>query len=225
MAEGQDERNAIWNLNNGLDALLAAWNITDYQLFVTGEGNFRYQIYPEYKGNRPKERPQHLHACKSHLVHEFGALCSNGREADDEIGIAAYKHLELGDDYTIVSIDKDLNMIEGLHYSPEITRGGKVVKEARRYHVSPTDAIRFFYYQLLVGDTTDNIKGVAGVGKVKAERALSGLTTERDLYDVVQGLYGSEEEMEMNAKVLWIWRKENDDVVERWQTFLSSDQT
>jgi 5'-3' exonuclease len=219
MAEGMPEAHAIWNVNNGLNALLAAWNISDYQLFVTGEGNFRYQIYPEYKGNRPKERPQHLHACKSHLVHEFGALCSNGYEADDAIGIAAYKHLEQGDEYVIVSIDKDLNMLEGLHYSPEITRGGKVVKEARRYHVSPTDAIKFFYHQLLIGDTTDNIKGAPGVGKVKAERALSGLDDERSLYEAVRPHYSCDEELELNAKVLWIWRKENDDVTERWKEF------
>lgn len=223
MAEGMPEAHAIWNLNNGLEALLAAWNITDYQLFVTGEGNFRYTIYPEYKGNRPKQRPEHLQLCKEHLVHEYRALMSSGCEADDLIGIAAYKHLELGDDYVIVSIDKDLNMLEGLHYSPEITRGGKVVKETKRYHVSPTDAIRFFYTQLLTGDTTDNIKGAAGIGKVKAAKLLDGLLLEKEFYEAIRPYYSCEEEMELNAKCLWIWRKENDDVTERWKEF--KDQT
>ena len=116
MAEGMDEANAIWNLNNGLNSLLAAWNIRDFQLFVTGENNFRYQIYPEYKANRKNTpRPQHLQACKDHLVHEFNAERSEGCEADDLIGIAQYKCLAEGIDSVVVYIDKDLDMLEGLH--------------------------------------------------------------------------------------------------------------
>jgi DNA polymerase-1 len=219
MAEGMDEANAIWNVQNQLDALLAAWNIADYQLFVTGPGNFRYQIYPEYKGNRRAERPTHLGACKDYLCREHGAILSIGVEADDLIGIAAYKHLELGDDYTIVSIDKDLDMLEGLHYSPEIRREGKVVKAPRRYHVSPIDAIRFFYYQLLVGDPTDNIKGARGIGKKKAPKILDGLLHEEQMWRAVSEHYSSEEEMILNAKCLWIHRKQDDDVTERWKDY------
>lgn len=229
IAEGQDEGNAIWNTQAALDGLLAAWNIHDYQLFVTGEGNFRYGVYPEYKANRNNQpRPRHLQACKDYLVREHRASLSHGCEADDLIGIEAYKRLALGEDYVIVSIDKDLDMLEGLHYSPEIRREGKVVKEARRYHVSPTDGLRFFYNQLLVGDPTDNIKGARRIGKVKAAAILAGLTEERALYHAVAGYYSGDEELEMNAKCLWIWRKENDDVTERWkewQMSSSSDQT
>lgn len=219
MAEGQDEGNAIWNVQNALDALLAQWNIRDFIPYVTGENNFRYKIYPEYKGNRPKERPTHLQACKDYLVREHGAISSDGCEADDLIGIEAYRRLTLEEPYTIVSIDKDLDMLEGLHYSPELRREGKVIKEARRYHVSPTDAIRFFYYQLIVGDPTDNIKGARGVGKVKAARILGDCSVERELYSHARDCYGSDEEMEMNARCLWIWRKENDDVTERWKDY------
>lgn len=229
MAEGQDEGNAIWNVQNQLDALLASWNISSFQLFVTGPGNFRYQIYPEYKANRnAAKRPAHLDACKEYLCREHRAVMSNGIEADDLIGIEAYRHLALGDDYTIVSIDKDLDMLEGLHYSPEIRREGKTIKEARRYHVSPNDAIKFFYYQLLVGDPTDNIKGARGIGKVKATKILDGLLHEEQIWREVSGYFSSEEEMNMNARCLWIHRKENDDVTERWkewQTSSSSDQT
>lgn len=219
MAEGQPEANAIWNLNNGLEHLLASWNIRDYHLFVTGGNNFRYAVYPEYKANRTSVRPEHLQACKAHLMSAYGATQSEGCEADDLIGIEAYKRLALGEPYVVMSIDKDLNMIEGLHYSPEIKKGGVIVREAQRYHVSPNDAIRFFYYQLLVGDTTDNVKGVKGIGARKAERALRDISEEAALYNVARSLYDSTEEMEMNARVLWIWRKENDDVTERWKTF------
>lgn len=219
MAEGMDEANAIWNVQNALDGLLAAWNIADFQLFVTGKGNFRYSIYPEYKANRSASRPEHLQACKDYLCREHGGVSATGCEADDLIGVEAYKRLALELPYVIVSIDKDLDMLEGLHYSPEIRREGKTVKEARRYHVSPTDALRFFYYQLLVGDATDNIKGVKGIGKKKAPGILSGLQDEAQLFRAVADNYGHEEEMIMNAKCLWIWRKENDDVTERWKDY------
>lgn len=220
MAEGQPEANAIWNLNNGLESLLAAWNIREYHLFVTGPNNFRYAIYPEYKANRATTpRPEHLTACKTHLITEYGATQSDGCEADDLIGIEAYKRLAIDEPYVIVSIDKDLDMLEGLHYSPEIKREGKVVKEARRYHVSPTDGLRFFYYQLLVGDSTDNIKGAPGIGKTKAPRILAGLNEEIHLYRAVREYFSCDEELELNARCLWIHRKENDDVTERWKGF------
>jgi 5'-3' exonuclease len=74
---------------------------------------------------------------------------------------------------------------------------------------------------LLVGDPTDNIKGASGIGKVKASRILEGITDESALYDAVRGHYSSMEELEMNARCLWIHRKEDDDVTERWKDWVT----
>jgi 5'-3' exonuclease len=211
MAEGESAGLARYNANSMLDALLARLNNPPHKLFITGEGNFRYKVYPEYKANRLKvPRPEFLPAVQEYVAKEFGATVAEGMEADDLIGIEQCAYSAAGQESLISTIDKDLDMIPGWHYSPEIKRLGVVIKEARRYLVSPTDAIRFFYYQLLVGDPTDNIKGVPGIGKVGAAKMLAGLTEERDLLDVVRDAYDCDEAMLMNGKCLWIWRKEND---------------
>jgi 5'-3' exonuclease len=215
MAEGQEEQIAIWNVNKALETLLVRLNDPPYKLFVTGENNFRFSVYPEYKANRLKvPRPTHLKAVKDHLIVNWKAIESDGCEADDLLGIE--QMAEPGESM-IVSIDKDLDMIPGWHFSPEISRKGIVVKPERRYLVSPTEALRWFYTQLLVGDPTDNIKGVRGIGKVGAKEFLDGRDSEESMFRIVQDVYGNDEEMEMNARCLWIQRSPQENIVERWK--------
>jgi 5'-3' exonuclease len=70
-----------------------------------------------------------------------------------------------------------------------------------------------FYYQLLVGDSADNIKGCKGIGKVKANRAIEVGMTEWDMFEIVRELYGNDEELLMNAQVLKIQQQTG----ELWQ--------
>ena len=65
---------------------------------------------------------------------------------------------------------------------------------------------------MLVGDPADNIKGVANIGRAKAPKLLDGCETEQELYKTVLDLYPSLVDFELNADLLWIFRKEND----RW---------
>jgi 5'-3' exonuclease len=196
VAEGQSEAIACWNANQMVEDTLRKLNVSEFSLYLTGEGNFRYDIYPEYKANRLKmQRPTFLQVVKDHLVKEWGATVSEGCEADDMLGIDHTYNNENGIDSILVSIDKDMNQITGWHYNP---------KKDERYLVSPDDALRFFYYQLLVGDTADNIKGAAGIGPKKAGRLLMGKSSEEELFECVKEQYSSDEELEMNGRVLWI---------------------
>jgi DNA polymerase-1 len=203
VSEGQSESIAMWNANSMVEDTLRKLNTNEFRLYLTGENNFRYRVYPEYKANRLKmEKPQFLQVVRQHLVDEWGAQMSDGCEADDELGIDHTYNNENGIESIIVSIDKDLKMIPGWNYNP---------RKDERTLISPTDAIRFFYYQLLVGDTADNIKGASGIGPKRATAILSGLTTERDLLSAVQQYYSSEEELEQNARCLWIARRSVDE--------------
>jgi 5'-3' exonuclease len=224
MAEGQSEQIARWNVNAAIEKIIADWNLNEIKLFITGENNFRYGIYPEYKANRLKTpRPKFLEVCKQHLVDHWGAIRSDGCEADDLLGIEQTANHNAGVESVIISIDKDLDMIPGWHYSPEITRLGRVVKQARRYIVSPNESIRFFYWQLLIGDKgTDNIPGAVGIGPVKAEKILgadykSGL----EYYNSVIDYFSCEEELDMNAQCLYIWRQPNDN----WKRIMKNETT
>jgi 5'-3' exonuclease len=111
-------------------------------------------------------------------------------------------------DSIICTIDKDLDQIPGQHYN-------FVRKE--KYNVSEDEGNRFFFYQLLVGDPTDGIKGVPGIGPKKATRLLDS-TPPDEWLDRIRDLYASEEDLDLNAQCVYIWRKENDN----WRNLISN---
>jgi len=174
-----------------------------YLAVLTGSNNFRYDIFPEYKSNRKgKPKPIYLEESRAHLVIEWGAVVTDGFEADDRLGIE--QSSEPFGTTVICSIDKDLMQVPGYHFN---------WRKNERTLVSPLDGVRSLYRQLLTGDTTDGISGVGGIGPVKSKRAIDDLTTELDCYEVCKRLYGDErlEEMHRNMKLLYIWRKELDE--------------
>ncbi len=180
-----------------IDEIVAATGCDEYEVWLSGSNNFRYAVYPEYKANRKGGyRPKWEVETKEHLKREHTAQVIDNAEADDMLGAKQTK------DTIIVTNDKDLKMIKGLHYDP--------VKKLL-WTISPEEATRWFYYQMLVGDTVDNIKGVAGIGPVKANRVLDNCSSEEDMFQAVMDLYSCEEEFLMNAKCLYIWHKEDDE--------------
>ena len=188
-----------------VDQILVNTEATEYRLFLTGKDNFRYTIYPEYKAHRPKEKPFWLEKCRQYLIATFNAEVVSGQEADDAMGIAQTE------DTVICSIDKDLLMIPGRHYN--------FVKD-EYIEISPEKAMRNFYTQCLTGDRSDNIKGIEKIGPKKAEKLLANCVTEKEMFDVVREAYSNDEEFIMNARVLWIRRKENEDWKDRFNALV-----
>jgi 5'-3' exonuclease len=201
-----------------VESIINATKADSYELWLSGKGNFRYNIYPEYKANRSGSyRPKWEKQTKDFLVKEWQANWSEGCEADDMVGV---RQCEATEPTIIAHIDKDINMIPGWHYGWPISRLGKLVKAESTYEVSEEEALYNFYYQLIVGDKgTDNIPGVKGAGPVRAIKLLEQFTTEEERFYAIRDMYSSQEEMEMNAHCLWIWRKMQDDVTERWKDF------
>jgi hypothetical protein len=113
----------------------------------------------------------------------------------------------------VCSLDKDLNMIPGLHYSWPINRGGKEIRPGRIYEIDEEAGMRCFYTQILTGDTSDNVKGIDGIGPVKAEKLLSFCKNEQQMFMVVSSKYeeqwGEEWEQKLynNMQLLWILRE------------------
>jgi DNA polymerase-1 len=212
ITEELDEASAVWEVNKSIERLLADTNASAYKLYLTGGNNFRYSIFPEYKANRLKTvRPRHLQAVKDSLVRNWDAIVSDGCEADDLLSIEQISYIKYGQEESlIVSIDKDLDQVIGWHYHPGIKRKGEWIREPLRYVISPKQARHFFYYQLLVGDSADGIKGAVGVGPKKAEKILDGCETEKDYYEACLNHFSCEEELIQNARCLYLWQKEND---------------
>jgi len=161
--------------------------------------------FEKNKGVIPR-RPEHLSRIKDYLRKKHDAEAVDLYEADDLIGIASDEYRRKGEEVVIVSIDKDLDCIPGVHYN-------SVRDEV--YIVTPEQALRNFYYQVLLGDTTDNVPGVPGVGEKTAAKLLDGIEGNGPLDYYIgtsavweKALEGEDvdpiEEMHKSAKCLWI---------------------
>lgn len=140
----------------------------------SGSKNFRHDIYPEYKANRPPA-PDDL-VVQLKLIRQaaeslnFPVLVKDGYEADDIIATLALKATEQKKEAIIVSSDKDLMQLINSHvkmYDP--AKGCFLNHEdvEKKFCVGPS---KVRDVQALMGDKTDNIPGVAGIGpKIAAQ--------------------------------------------------------
>lgn len=167
---------AISRVDALIDSIVFGCEAEESTIFLTStdHSNYRYQIYPEYKANRKAPKPVWYEEIRAHLISDWNAEVVFGQEADDALGIAQTN------DTVICSIDKDLDQIPGKHYD--------FVKDVQ-YEVSEERALRFFYFQLLTGDTTDNIPGVKGIGPKTADKLLSWCRTVEDYETAVIEAY------------------------------------
>lgn len=183
------------------ELVMKPW-VGDYLGFLTGSNNYRKEIAvtAPYKGNRTQERPKHYNLIREYLEKAWGCVVVDGQEADDAIGIKAYK-FDNTEDYVIMSIDKDLDMIRGWHYN--------FIKD-NKYFVDDQEAIKHFYTQILTGDRVDNIVGLKGIGPKKAAKILEDCKTEEEMYKAVLEAYDNDETRVLeNGQLLWIRRNEN----------------
>lgn len=220
-SENEDLWVAIARVEEMIDNTISETSADEFSIFLSGDNNFRYDIYPEYKANRKLEKPRWLRSVKDYLIDKYKAEVSDGCEADDLLGIAQCSSTNT----IICSLDKDLRMIPGNHYSFAITGtsslGNKWERAAEQVVVTEWEGLKRFYTQILTGDSTDNIKGAAGIGVKKAAKILEGATTEEELFEAVSPFF-AEEELLMTGQCLWIFRKPND----RWRfpTLETSEQ-
>lgn len=206
-AEEEDVEISILRADKLMRDIIEAVKAPSYRAFLTGSDNFRKQICPEYKANRKdKPPPKWLQHTREFLVTEWKAEVQDGIEADDALGISQDKELSTT---TICSLDKDLLQIPGKHYRWQIGTS-KWTKEAQHLEVSYMDGLRSFYTSCLVGDKSDNIRGVEGIGPVKAEKALRDSLDEQSMFDICRSLYSDDSRFLRNLKLLWIMREEGD---------------
>jgi 5'-3' exonuclease len=74
-----------------------------------------------------------------------------------------------------------------------------------------------FYEQCLKGDKADNVKGIAGLGEVKAKRLLGNCISEQEMFDIVRQAYSNDDEFKMNAQCLWILQDTDDSFLNRYK--------
>jgi 5'-3' exonuclease len=211
---------ALYRLHDMMQRICVETNCSEVECYLGGTDNFRYKLYPEYKGNRTAPKPTYLNECRELLVIQYGATIVNNIEADDALGIAQTKYEGLS---TICSIDKDLLQIPGKHYN-------FVKKEFTL--VSPLDGLKTFYKQLIAGDGTDNIPSYDGKTRnsipkfiQKLQEPLNSMTDAIAMYKYLQDVYQDSwqeknmpgesiswefdhKELHVNAQLLYILKEE-----------------
>lgn len=184
----------------------------------TSDKGDRYNlaIQKEYQGNRAdKPKPRKLHIMRDWMGKAFPATLHQNCEADDGMASAQYAAIAAGTPALsiICSKDKDLNMVPGLHVdwdSGEIEFSNDKIGKPSMYgsiyldHSKSSPKMKgfgqkFFWAQMLIGDTADNIQGLPyccinvskpkKVGPVMADVLLTNVDTNKDAFDLVKTLY------------------------------------
>ncbi len=159
--------------------------------------NFRHDIYPDYKANR-SEMPEEMQEQLVHLweILDFmnmPVIKKNGVEADDIIGTLAKNAKDKGLCTFIVSGDKDFTQLvdeDILLYAPGMRKTPDPIiydaaKVEKKWGVPPQKIIDFLG---LMGDSSDNIPGVAGVGPKTAAKLLLDYGTIENVLENAQNI-------------------------------------
>ena len=174
---------SVHNMKRILEGITAAMEKrygrpVELEVYLTADVLFRDDVTPLYKKSREGlERPANLKGSKEWLTKTHKAQTVNGYEADDLIAMYA---TDLGPtDCVIVSLDKDLRQIPGEHYDFAKDQFETICTDSAR---------RNFWTQALVGDSTDDIPGIKGVGPVTAGKILKAIepgAEDSEFYKVV----------------------------------------
>lgn len=179
-----------------------------YTSFLTGNDekpNFRKLVEPEYKQNRKEEnKPTYLPEIQQFIMDRHNGYTTQGCEADDFFGHAKLDAIAKGQIPVIVGVDKDLKQLSGYHFN---------IAKQELENISTLYADAVFWRQMLEGDRVDNIIGIAGIGKIKAERNIPLGISHEEAKKTVASFYKAEfkenweEKFNNNCDLLWIWRK------------------
>jgi hypothetical protein len=141
-------------------------------------GRYDYAMLKEYQGNRKdKPKPRHLTTMRDWLAHHYNGQQYMHCEADDGMAVAQYAAIAEGqiEKSIIVTLDKDLRMVPGYHLDwrtgtirkydgfgqcqmeTRETATGNKVTELKGH------GTKWFWAQMLTGDTADNTQGLPGV--------------------------------------------------------------
>ena len=163
--------------------------------FDSPDKTFRHKIYPDYKANRdaPPEELSKQFPYFEPIVKAYGlsSVRRPGFEADDIIGTLAKKGAKEGLDVVIVSGDKDMmQLISPNVYMLDTMKSKKFMDKdvLEKFGVSPDKVIEVMS---LMGDSSEHIPGVAGVGPKTAAALI-------EKFGSIESLYKRIDEVEKN---------------------------
>jgi len=159
-------------------------------IFDTARKTFRSDIYPEYKAHRPPAPeeliPQFDLIREATRAYSLPCLELEGFEADDLIATYARHAVEQGFDVTIVSSDKDLMQLVG--------PGVRMMDPMKNKFIGPDEVVdkfgvapnRVVDVQALLGDSTDNVPGIKGIGEAPAAQLINEFGSLDELFEATK---------------------------------------
>ncbi|MBQ0013013.1 MAG: DNA polymerase I [Proteobacteria bacterium] len=179
---------AVYGFFNMILPVLSSANPDDkfVCVFDASRQTFRQEIYPEYKANR-HETPADLITQGIMIRSGLAAmgmpvLCIPGVEADDVIATIAHQYCKAVDSTRIITSDKDLMQLVSdcvFLYDGMKQTEIRAPQVFEKFGVRPDQVIDV---QSLMGDSSDNVPGVAGIGPKKATELISEFGTLDNLY-------------------------------------------
>ncbi|MGN6710360.1 DNA polymerase I [Anaerocolumna jejuensis] len=164
--------------------------------FDVHQPTFRHEMYAEYKGTRkgmPEELREQVPLLKEVLqAMKISILEKGGYEADDILGTLAVRAEKEGYQVSLVSGDRDLLQLatEAIRIRiPKTKKGGTEIENyntndvVETYGVTP---IEFIDMKALMGDTSDNIPGVPGIGEKTASKIISAFGSIENAYEHIE---------------------------------------
>ncbi|AZB43896.1 DNA polymerase I [Bacillus sp. FJAT-42376] len=191
--------NAIYGFTMILMKILEEENPTHMLVaFDAGKTTFRHKTYSEYKGGRQKTPPELSEQFP--FIHELLDVYHIPRyqlenyEADDIIGTLSKAAEEEGFEVKVISGDKDLTQLSSPRVTVSITKKGITDVDSytpafieEKYGLTPAQIIDM---KGLMGDSSDNIPGVQGVGEKTAIKLLKEFGTVENVLDSLDQLKG-----------------------------------
>ncbi|MBG9590167.1 DNA polymerase I [Cytobacillus firmus] len=166
--------------------------------FDAGKTTFRHKTFSEYKGGRQKTPPELSEQFPyiRELLDSYGISRYEleNYEADDIIGTLSLHAEKDGYEVKVISGDKDLTQLSSDSVTVSITRKGITdIEEYTPAHIEEKYGItpdRIIDMKGLMGDSSDNIPGVPGVGEKTALKLLKEFGTLEELLDSVDEVSG-----------------------------------
>ncbi|GGF97863.1 DNA polymerase I [Paenibacillus abyssi] len=216
--------NAVYGFTTMLLKLLEEEKPTHMLVaFDAGKVTFRHEGYGDYKGGRQKTPPElsEQFPLIKELLQAFGIAQFelSGFEADDIIGTLTRMADEAGVEALVVSGDKDMLQLASDKVTIALTRKGVSEVElytpeaiGEKYGLSPAQIIDL---KGLMGDSSDNIPGIPGVGEKTALKMLHEFGSVEDVLANIDSLKGKmkekveqhQEDAIMSKKLATIYRE------------------
>jgi 5'-3' exonuclease len=229
-----------------INHIISMTEATSWSTFLTSQDgtNFRFKIatIKPYKGNRSKkDKPHWYQKVYDYIAEKPYTKIVYGQEADDAMSITQWSNLrdalrkegasriKQEANTVICTKDKDLKMVPGWHYAwPNYNQ-----EEIGPQWITPVEATRWFYKQLLMGDAADNIPGLHAIGPHSQYiKRLDNCATEMEMFHNVRERYekyfGSYWKFFLteNANLLWMRTYEDEQWTfpEGWEDYAETEE-